>query len=64
MNAKINYPIKSNLVRMEENQDTDMEDNVTIFCVMGDNHKTGVMDFVRAWNSHTIPGVGEEFPML
>ena len=65
VNARINYPVKRILVRMEESQQIDMTDGITKFSVSWVTivvTASPIMDFIRAWNSHTIPGVGGGIP--
>ena len=65
INAKINYPFKRVLVRMEEMQQIDMEDGVTKFSVSWVTTNVIVVpikEFIRAWNAHTIPGLNGGVP--
>lgn len=57
INGRINYPIKSLLVEMEENNEINMEDEHIKFCVSWftmrvANVGTGL--FVKAWNTRYI----------
>ena len=61
VNARINYPVKRILVRMEESQQIDMTDGITKFSVSWVTITvitSPIMEFIRSWNAHTIPGVG------
>lgn len=56
VNAKVNYPIKRVLVRMEEARQIDMEDNITKFCVSWVTINVAnvpVQEFIQSWNAHT-----------
>ena len=59
INSRINYPIKRVLVSMEEQEEIDMNDDLTKFCVswVTINVLTpAIQKFVSSWNSHRIPG--------
>ena len=55
INQRINYPIK----RIMENNEINMGDDLTKFCVSWVTIKVievAIQTFVQAWNSHRIPG--------
>ena len=62
INQRINYPIKCVLVDMENNDEINMGEEVTKFCVSWVTIKVievAILTFVHAWNSrnsHRIPG--------
>lgn len=59
VNGRVNYPIKTVLVEMEENGEIDLRSEHVKFCVswftMHVAH-IGTSIFVAAWNEHRIPG--------
>ena len=60
VNARVNYPIKSCLIKMEENGVIDMDSPVHKFCVSWFTIKVanaGNSLVVKSWNEHCIPGV-------
>lgn len=67
VNRRINYPIKEILVRMEGEDEINMTDELTKFCV---SHVTimvitcAVKRFMCAWNSHRIPGRNGGIPSV
>ena len=61
MNARINFPVKRILVRVKESQQIDMTNGMAKFSVSWVTITviaSPIMNFIRAWNAHTIPGVG------
>lgn len=65
INQRVNYPVKRVLTDMENNEEIDMGNEVTKFCVswitihvMQDAIKT----FIQSWNNHRIPGRGGGIP--
>ena len=61
INQRMNYPVKRVLVRMEGNDDLDMTNATTKFCVSWltiQVIESAVRNFIAAWNSHRIPGSG------
>ena len=62
VNARVNYPIKSCLIKMEENAVIDMDSPVHVhkFCVSWFTLRVanaGISLVVTSWNEHCIPGV-------
>ncbi|XP_057295144.1 uncharacterized protein LOC130623656 isoform X2 [Hydractinia symbiolongicarpus] len=61
VNGRVNYPIKSILVDMDNSLIIDMDNNIHKFCVSFVTCKVanfGLQTLVRAWNCHPIPGRG------
>ena len=59
MNSRINYPVKAVLAAMEDEEVIDMRNEAHKFCVSWVTIRviaSPVATFVRAWNSHRIPG--------
>ena len=59
INQRINYPVKRVLVQMEGNDELDMTNSTTKFCVSWVTiHiiKSSVHSFIASWNAHRIPG--------
>lgn len=59
INSRVNYPLKSNLVRMQENGDIDLDCPHQRFCVSWFTIRVanvGTTLAVQAWNHHPIPG--------
>ena len=58
VNARVNYPIKNALLRMETNL-LDMELEDAKHCVSALTlivARVGMQKVVQSWNNHTIPG--------
>ena len=59
VNRRVNYPIKSCLIQMEEHGDFNLDSMVHRYCVSWISLNVavvGIRYFVGAWNSHYIPG--------
>ena len=59
VNARINYSVKAVLVLMEDEEVINMRNEVHNFCVSWVTIQvvaSAVTAFVRAWNSHRLPG--------
>ena len=59
VNSRVNYPLKTALVWMQQNNIIDLDDPVTKFCVSlmtGILSQIGIQLHVRSWNNHRIPG--------
>lgn len=60
VNQRINYPIKRLLISMENNEEIQMGDDLTRFCVSWVSMwviRGAISQFVQAWNCHRIPGL-------
>ena len=60
MNARVNYPIKEVLVRLDNDGLIDMTNDVQKFCVSYvtcEVAKVGLERVVMSWNNHRIPGI-------
>ena len=67
LNQRINYPIKRLLIEMENNEDINMGDDVTRFCVSWVTMwvmRGAIKQFVQAWNCHRIPGPNGGVPSV
>ncbi|XP_051965650.1 uncharacterized protein LOC127631537 isoform X2 [Xyrauchen texanus] len=61
VNKRVNFPIKTALIQMIDQETLDMEDGLTRYCVSNltcEISQIGVQRFVQAWNSHNILGKG------
>lgn len=59
VNRRVNYPVKEILVTMEGEEEIDMTDELTKFCVSWVTINVvspAIKNFVGSWNSHRIPG--------
>ena len=59
INNRVNYPIKSCLIAMEDSGDIDMNDSHIKFCVSWFSVRVanvGTTLTVSSWNDHTVPG--------
>lgn len=59
INQRINYPVKRVLTDMENNEDINMGDAVTKFCVSWVTihvMQDAINTFIQSWNNHRIPG--------
>lgn len=60
VNKRVNFPIKSALIQMVDQESLDMEDGLMRYCVSNltcQISQIGVQRFVHAWNSHNITGM-------
>ena len=60
INARVNYPLKACIIKMEESNDIDMDNNHIKFCVSWFTVRVsnvGTTLAVNAWNDHPIPGM-------
>ena len=60
VNSRVNYPLKRVLIRMQEENEFDLSDSTTKFCVSFvtcNTSRCGLSKFVEAWNFHSIPGI-------
>ena len=67
INQRINYPIKRILIDMENNDEINMGEEVTKFCVSCVTIQvmdSGIKYFIEAWNSHRIPGLHGGVPNI
>ncbi|KAA8590524.1 hypothetical protein FQN60_014458 [Etheostoma spectabile] len=61
VNARVNYPLKTALVEMVDQEEVDMEDNTSKYCVSNltcQLARIGITKVTEAWNAHRIPGKG------
>ena len=61
-NSRIVYPLKFILAEMKNNEELDLSDPVTRFCVStltGTCYRVGMETTVQSWNYHMIPGKGQ-----
>lgn len=67
VNSRINYPIKTVLVAMEEAEYIDMRNNIHRFAVSWVGIQVAaspISTFVEAWNDHRIPGPQGGIPSI
>lgn len=60
INGRVNFPIKTALIQLEENGDLDMSCRHVKFCVSWFTIRVahvGTTLAVNAWNEHSIPGI-------
>ncbi len=59
VNSRVNYPIKTVLISMDENGEISLDSKVDKYCISWftiNVANAGVSLFLSAWNEHTIPG--------
>ena len=59
INGRVNYPIKTVLVQMEQNNEFNLNCDHVKYCVSWFTQHVahvGTTMFVKAWNDHRIPG--------
>ena len=59
VNSRVNYPIKTVLIQMEQRDEINLSDNHSKYCTswfVMRVAQAGTKIFVQAWNEHRIPG--------
>lgn len=60
VNSRVNYPVKTVLLEMVEDELINMENELHKFCVSWFSIRVlavGINLFVASWNNHPIPGI-------
>ncbi|XP_060759597.1 uncharacterized protein LOC132886813 [Neoarius graeffei] len=61
VNQRVNFPLKTALVQMCDQEEICLDDSLTKFCTSNLTchiSRIGLTNFVKAWNAHRIPGKG------
>lgn len=59
VNQRVNFPLKTALVQMCDQEEICLDDSLTKFCTSNLTchiSRIGLTNFVKAWNAHRIPG--------
>ncbi|KAK2868885.1 hypothetical protein Q7C36_000756 [Tachysurus vachellii] len=61
VNSRVNYPLKTALLQLVDQEEIDMNDSLVRYCVSnltGQLCQIGLTMLVESWNAHQIPGKG------
>ena len=59
INSRVNYPVKTALIEMQQHDDINMDSLIHQFCTLWYTLRVvsaGCTLAVQAWNNHSIPG--------